>query len=159
MSNDINDITDALAKQFGGIDLDEDKKAAEAKARQEEEARRRASYSAPREYGGDGRRTSIIGTEDDGFASGRKLFPSERMALGSFSSEVSMPKRKMVTLADYSDEEWDFMLSTPVKRGWNFKTWLEVVGLPTDLHEKYDGAAYAYAARAFMREKDKVHRS
>lgn len=158
MSNELDDLTSALAKQYGGIDLDEDKKEKDAAARKAAEVARRTSYSSgPREYGGDGRRTSINGTQSDGFATGAKIFPSERMELRSFGSEVIRPNRPMIMLSDYSDDELEFMLSTPVKRGWTFDTYLEVIGLPRDLHEKHDAPLYAYVARAFLREKRKAH--
>jgi hypothetical protein len=141
---DMDDITDALAQKYSGFDLDEGKKK-EAPAR-----------PAPREYGNGGseRRTSTYVPRE---MSTIKIWPSEKMELRHSSSSVSLPKRPPVQMFTYSDEELEWMLNTPVKRGWEFKDWLEVIGLPTDLHEKHDGATYTYAARAYLNRKKEAH--
>jgi hypothetical protein len=143
---DINDITDALAKQFGGIDIDEDKKK-EAPAR-----------PAPREYSNGSssegaRRSTYVPNESNA----PKIWPSERMELRDTGSVVALPKRTPVQIFSFSDEEIEWMFNTPVKRGWEFKDWLEIIGLPRDLHEKHDGVTYTYAARAYLNRKKEAH--
>ena len=88
-----------------------------------------------------------------------KIWPSERMQLRTTASQIIMPKRPPVLIAEYSDDDLEWMLSTPVKRHWEFKDWLEVIGLPPDLHEKWDGAMYQYAARAYLKLKQRAHQS
>jgi hypothetical protein len=140
----MNEITDALAATYGkGISLDEPKKVVT-------EVYRSSPMPAPRSYDNGGYQPAATG--------GPKLFPSDRMALRSFSSSVIAPKRPAVLMSTYSDRDLEWMLGTPSKRGWEFKDWLEVIGLPIDLHEKHDGLMYTYAARAFLDRKAESHR-
>ena len=87
-----------------------------------------------------------------------KVFPSERMGYINSSSNQPLPKRQPFNMFIFSDSDLDWMLNTPVKREWSFETWLEVIGWPSDLHPKHDGASYAYAAKAFIRLKQAAHR-
>jgi hypothetical protein len=138
----VSDITKALAAKYGSNLLGVEKKEPVKVAPR--------VYHEP-EYEYTGPVVSNVGAP--------KLFPSDRMALRSTSSKVIMPRRPPIQMFDYTDDELEWMFSTPVKRDWNFETWLEVIGLPTDLHEKHDGATYSYAARAFLSNKQKAHRS
>jgi hypothetical protein len=148
---DIDEITAALAKRYAGSLLDDGKKKEEPKPVERLTATddRDEYFSRPRQSSGSGA----------SFASGGKLFPSERMALRSFSSQVIRPSRPPVMLSQYSDDELDWMLNTPAKRGWTFEDWLEVIGLPRDLHEKHDLSIYGFAARAYLKRKQEAHNS
>lgn len=141
----IDDITKALAGKYSGIDLR--KKKEEPKP-------------APREYdvgGGDStfeRDTIIRRTQaDDGTP---KLRPMEKMIVGD-SDFKKVPKRPPVMMMAFTDTELEDMFATPARRGWDFETWLEVIGLPKDLHKKHDGVIYQYAARAFLTRKSEAH--
>lgn len=148
---DIDEITDALAKRYAGNLLDDDKPKEVAKPVRE--------YTT-------GRDTEIT-YESSGYsqapsyASGGKLFPMDRMALRDYSkpNAKATPTRGQVLISVFSDDELEFMFSTPVKRGWMFEDWLEVIGLPRDLHEKHDASIYGFAARAFLKRKSEAHLS
>ena len=73
------------------------------------------------------------------------------------SSQVVVPKRAAIQMFSFPDDELKEMLATPARRGWEFKDWLEVIGLPRDLHPKLDGVMYSYCARAFLDRKKEAH--
>lgn len=85
-----------------------------------------------------------------------RIWPSEMMELRSWKNN-QRPARRAVNLFDFSDAELEEMFATPVRRGWEFSDWLEVIGLPPDLHKDHDGAAYSYAARAYLERKKEAH--
>lgn len=101
--------------------------------------------------------TPVAPRANTSYAAGTKIWPSERFDLKTTASKVFPPKRPPVLISTYSDDDLEWMFSTPVKRGWEFKDWLETIGLPTDLHEKLDGAMYQYAARAYLNRKKEAH--
>lgn len=141
---DIDDIIGSLAKKFSGNMLDDETKKPEPVPER--------TYQAPE------RREYTTGPSRQGsFADGGKLFPSDKMALRHYSSPVSMPKRPPVLISEFSDDDLEWMLSTAAKRSWEFKDWLEVIGLPTDLHEKHDATIYGFVARAFLKRKQEAH--
>ncbi len=88
-----------------------------------------------------------------------KVFPSERMGHINSSSSRPVPKRQPFNMFSMSDDDLDFAFSVKVKRGWDFPTWLEVIGFPPDLHPKLDGASYSYAEKAYLKLKQEAHRS
>lgn len=146
---DIEDITKALAAKYSGLSIKEDK--------QEEpkpEPVRRSSQSNSDFFGASDRAEYKRSTQQ----SGPRLFPSERMAIRSWKSAGSIPNRAPVQMSQYTNEEMDAMLATQAKRGWDFQVWLEVAGLPTDLHESHDCPVYQHAAKAFLKRKDEAHR-
>jgi hypothetical protein len=143
--NDMDDITKALAQQYNkGISLKPDEEKKPEPAREVE----RVSYSRP---------ASSAPRSGISYESGVKIWPSEKFDLKTTGSDIIMPKRPPINMLSYSDEDLEWMFSTPVKRGWEFKDWLEVIGLPTDLNAKHDGAAYQYAARAYLNRKKESH--
>lgn len=152
----MKDITDALAKQYNGIDLDEGKPKPKAEPRSWDNG---GGWSDAEQTSFDDFepvRSKPVGTGMS-FRDGTKIWPSEKFDLRTTASRVMNPRRPPVMMAIYSDDELEWMFSTPCKRGWEFKDWLEVIGLPTDLKEGYDGAMYQYAARAFLNRKKEAH--
>jgi hypothetical protein len=147
--SDLDDIIGSLAKKYNGNMLDDETKKKEEKK------------PAPRSYDlGDfddaPRRTSS--SSGGSFENGTKLFPSERMALRHMTSDIIMPKRAAVLISVFPDDELQWMMDTPAKRTWSFQDWLEVIGLPRDLHEKHDFTIYPLMARTFLKRKDEAHR-
>ena len=145
---DINSITKSIAKQYGGdllgLKAKEEKAKNEQLEREAEEFERRVTKEASSGY-------------STSYSSGTKIWPSEKFDLKTTASAVFVPRRPPVMISTYSDDDLEWMFSTPVKRGWEFKDWLEVIGLPTDLHDKHDGAMYQYAARAYLNRKREAH--
>jgi hypothetical protein len=146
--SDLDDIIGSLAKKYNGGMLDDETKKKEK--------------PAPRSYD--------LGSFDEAvprrslhlsggsFSDGTKLYPSERMALRDTSSRIIMPQRAHILISTYADDELEWMMSTPVKRHWSFQDWLEVIGLPRDLHEKHDSTIYPLMARTFLKRKEEAHR-
>lgn len=110
------------------------------------------------------RRTEVR-TYDTGTYSGAynpnnppKVFPSERMGyINHTSASTPIPKRHAFSMFSLSDEHLEEMFNMPIKRSWDFQQWLEVIGFPSDLHPKLDGATYSYAERAFLKLKKAAH--
>ena len=137
--NGIDDIINALgAKHISGLTIEPERKAAPPAPEPHQTSR--PSYPP----------STGVGAP--------KIFPSDRMLLRSKRDDGSKPSRPAISLLNFSDEEMEQMLATPVRRGWEFSDWLEVIGLPRDLHEKHDTPIYGYAARAFVRLKQDAHR-
>lgn len=154
--SDMDEITKALAQKYsGGLSLDEKKKPAPAPV-----------SSNTSSYSGSTQRSSQTQTRADDhntershhFGTSPRVFPSEKMELRSWKNHSSViPKRPPVLISQFSDEELDTMMKTPAKRGWEFSVWLEVIGLPLDLHEKHDFTIYGWMARAFLDRKREAH--
>ena len=140
----IKDIADALGAKFHDGLMDEHKPKAPAPA-------------APREYS-TGARSSEVYRPAPTTSGGPKIFPSDRMALRDGKPAATVrPRRAAVLISTFTDADLEWMLATPAKRGWQFADWLEVIGLPRDLHEQHDAGIYGYAARAFLKHKQAAH--
>ena len=140
----IKDITDALASKFHNGLLDEEKPAPKP--------------VAAREYSTGAPTTNPYKPSSAG-SGAPKVFPSDRMALRDGRPAVATtPRRPAVLISTFSDADLEWMLNTPSKRTWQFADWLEVIGLPRDLHEKHDAGIYGYAARSFLKRKDEAFR-
>jgi hypothetical protein len=136
----MKDITKALASKYSGVSIEKKKEEPKFEPREYSTG---SSYEPPtRSYSGYGE---------------TRIWPSERMELRDTKSSFMPPKRPPVLISIYADDELEWMFSTPAKRGWEFSDWLEVIGLPRDLHEKLDGAMYQYAARSFLNRKREAH--
>lgn len=140
--NEIDAITKALAAKYSGLDLSrkEEKK-------EEPAAPQRVEYSR-----------STTGRAGDSTPSSKPptVMPMDRIILG-VNRSTPPPKRPMVMMSSFKDEDLEELFKTPARRGWEFSTWLEVIGLPPDLHEKLDAPLYQYAARAFLARKREAH--
>lgn len=144
---DIDDITNALAAKYGeGLSIEEKKKP--------EPVRHERSYTQGRQSSFDDLDDALVSRPAK---TGPKIFPSEKMSLKTYK-RTGRPNRPPILMNTYSDDDLEWMFSTPVKRGWDFDTWLEVIGLPKDLTEGYDGAIYQYAARAYLNRKKEAHK-
>jgi hypothetical protein len=154
--SDLDDIMGSLAKKFSGNMLDDETKKKEVVP----PARTTDSFarSSPREYSSYSGSSTSSGNYGGSYANGPKIFPSERMALRSPGSDIIMPKRPRYLISTLPEDELMFMISTPCKRHWEFRDWLEVAGFPVDLHEKYDYTSYPTIARAFLKRKEECHR-
>lgn len=137
----INDITKQLAAKFSNLSL-------EKKPEPEEDAHieTRSEYES---------RSSYISRPPQSTSTRSSLWPSERMRLDA--KPKPWPKRAACTLQHFTDDELDEMFQTPARRSYQFEDWLEVIGLPRDLHEKHDGVIYNYAARNFLLRKSEAH--
>lgn len=139
---DINDITKALAHKYGGLDL---------------EKKKPAERQAPREWDNGGYTPAASSASFPSQDTQQRLWPSERIILGAPKGKPA-PKRPPVMMATFTDEELEQMLGTPAKRSWDFEVWLEVIGLPKDLHEKLDAPLFQYASRAYLKRKQEAHK-
>jgi hypothetical protein len=132
----INDITKQIAQKYSGLSIEKKPEPAPVVTTQ--------PVRLPRD-------TSIVPAP--------RIWPSERMGAGLMDSSTvaPVPKRGAVMMFTFPDDELAEMLATPARRGWEFKDWLEVIGLPRDLHPKLDGVMYSYCARAFLDRKKEAH--
>lgn len=134
--NGLDDILNAIgAKHISGLSMEPEKKATPPAATYQ-----RPAYQPSAESGAP------------------KIFPSDRFMLRSKRDDGARPARPPVMMSTYSEDDLEWMFNIKVKRGWEFTDWLEVIGLPKDLHEKHDAGIYGYAARAFLRLKQAAHR-
>jgi hypothetical protein len=128
----INDIAKQLAKQYGGDILGLKPKAPEPVVRESLEATR---YARPSDY------------------------PRPASSYhNTLSAAIPIPKRPTVRFGSFTEQEIDEMFSIPVKKSWTFQDYLEVIGLPRDLHKTKDVLMYQAAESAFLIKKQQAHR-
>lgn len=155
---EIDDITKQLAEKFSGLQIEDPNK---PKPKPVEQSRRDEDGIPSLHDALDRRYTRHYGSSSSSSSSsmgGPRIWPSEKFDLRDHRNGKK-PTRKPVTIDMIDKADLEECFKTPCRRGWEFPDWLEVIGLPPDLHEEHDGVLYRYAARAYLDRKSEAHRA